>query len=567
MRKQILSHKTWNINGLASKRKVPIPQIRKAAANYYFDREAAMRAVRFFETQCYHFEGDLAGTPLKLERWERRIVWRTFGWKWRTGPQAGYRVVRELYIEVPRKNGKSFLCSCFALYLFFADKEMGAQVVSAAAETEQAAIVYDTAKQMVLQNPTLLRLVGTPYMRSMRVARTASTYKVLSAAPNTKHGKNIHGGIVDEVHAHKNRDLIDVLATSTSARNQSLMVYITTAGTDRDSICWEKHEYARSIIDGEFEDHSFYGVIFAADEDDDWTDPEVWLKANPNLGVSKKLDYMERECRKAQRSVEYENTFRRLELNQWTEQDIRWIPMRDWDDAPDPVAPQDLEREDCFIGLDLSSTTDLTALSVIFPKDIGETEWVEDEEGELYERSVVHMTVIPYFWFPEDNIKLKSRHDQKLFQKWIREGYMFASPGSVVDYDRVRKFIGRLAAIYNVREIALDPWNSTQLATQLEGDGFVVVPIRQGFASLSAPSKTLLELVLQRRIAHGAHPVLRWCAKNVAIESDAAGNIKPSKKKSTQKIDGIVATVTGLARVIAFKDDGFPYNKRGIITT
>ncbi len=556
----------WNLNGLASKRSHSFRDVRTRARRYYFDRAAAARAVKFFQTQCFHYEGEFAGQAFVLERWQLRIVRRVFGWKHRSGEEAGTRVVRELYVEVPRKNGKSFLCSAFAAYLLFADKELGAQVITAAADTSQAAIVYNAMKQMVLQNSLLSSLVGTPYRASMAVRSTASTLRVLSSKPNTKHGLNLHGGIIDELHAHKDRELLDVLLTSTSSRRQPLMVYITTAGHDRQSICWEKHEYALGIINEEFEDDSFFGVIFAAEETDDWTDPATWQKANPNLGISKKLPYLEKQCAKAQRSSEYENTFKQLELNIWTEQSVRWLPMVKWDQCATPVDSVALEKQECFLGLDLSSTTDLTAMVALFPQDSGQVEWIETDSGEMVEAKVFSVDVIPYFWVPKDNLGERTKAEEKRFRKWIDAGFLTATQGAVIDYGHIRNKIIELDKLYNIKEIAMDPWNATQLSTQLDGDGFTVVPFRQGFGSLSAPSKSLLEHVLSFRIAHGGHPVLRWCAGNVAIDKDPAGNIKPSKKRSLQKIDGIIALVCALGRAIAHKDDSSVYDRRGLVS-
>lgn len=557
----------WDLLGLAAKApRRSYREVKARTRRYYFDRVSAFRAIRFFEKQCYHSEGELAGQPLKLERWQRKIVARTFGWKHRYGEDAGSRVVRELYIEIPRKNGKSFLCSAFAAYLLFADQEPGAQIISAAADTKQAGIVYRAMREMVMQNELLTSLVGQTYRASMAVRSTASNFQVLSSKPNTKHGLNLHGGIIDELHAHKTRELTDVLVTGTGSRRQPLIVYITTAGTDRQSICWEKHEYALAIINRDFEDDSFYGVIFGAEEEDDWADPQTWYKANPNLLVSKKFGYMQRQFKKAQRSTEYENTFKQLDLDVWTEQAVRWLKMTDWDKCARVTNPEALKKRDCFIGLDLSANTDLTSMALIFPEMSKTPEWIELEDGTMAERFTLKIDVLPYFWVPEANLGNRAKVEEKRFRKWIAEGHMIATPGAQVDYERVRRTIHKLDEIYAIKEIAIDPWNAVHLSTLLDDDGFTVVPYRQGYASLSAPTKELEAMVLSNRIAHSGHPVLRWCAGNVAVEKDAAGNIKPSKKVSTQKIDGIVALVSGLGRVIAWKSDSSIYDERGIVT-
>ena len=298
-----------------------VTEIRKIcdSQRIFFNWKKARKAIRFFETYLIHVKGDKAGEALRLERWQRKILKRVFGWM----TAEDLRLVREVYIEIPRKNGKSFLGAGLALLLLYADKELGAEVVSAAADTEQAALVYDVAKQIVQNNPHLAKKTRA-FKRAMSILDTASKYQVLSSDAYTKHGKNLSGIVIDELHAQPNRELVDVLVTSTSSRKQPLTIYLTTAGYDRNSICYEKHEYAEKLLAGCITDYRFYPVIFAAARDDDWRNPKTWYKANPNLGISKRLDYMEAECKKAENNPAYENTFKRLDLNIWTEQDVRW---------------------------------------------------------------------------------------------------------------------------------------------------------------------------------------------------------------------------------------------------
>ncbi|HOX23422.1 MAG TPA: terminase large subunit, partial [Elusimicrobiales bacterium] len=305
---------------------------------YRFDAKAARKAERFFELYLTHVKGEWAGMPFKLERWQREIVRTLFGWK----RPDGTRRYRTCYIEIPRKNGKSSLCAGLALYLLMADREPSAEVYSAAADREQASIIFDIAKSMVsVSNELNLRL--KVFRKAIAYNKAMSSYKVLSADAYTKHGLNAHGIIFDELHAQPNRELWDVLATSTGARTQPLTVAITTAGFDRSSICWELHEYARRIKEGVIEDDSFLPVIYAADEGDDWRDPKTWRKANPNIGVSISEDYLKRECAKAENIPAYENTFRRLHLNQWTQQESRWLPMSAWEACGGQVIPEMLK--------------------------------------------------------------------------------------------------------------------------------------------------------------------------------------------------------------------------------
>ncbi len=514
-------------------------------SNFWFDENAANRAVIFFERYLKHTKGKWAGAKFELMDWQKNDIIRPlFGWK----RKDGTRKYRTAYIEIPRKNGKSTLSSGIALYLLFADNEYGAEIYSAAADREQAAIVFEIAKAMVEASPALKKRAKI-YKRSIVVPKTMSSYKVLSADAPTKHGLNAHGIIFDELHAQPNRELWDVLTTSTGAREQPLVVAITTAGYDKNSICWEQHDYARKVLDGIIDDPSFFAYMAAADENDDWRDPKTWKKANPGLGQTVKLEYLEQEAKKAEQIPAYQNTFRRLHLNQWTQQDERWLDMAAWDATAGVVNANKLIGHECYGGLDLASTTDIAALVLLFPMDNG------------------NYHILPYFWIPEANMKERIIRDKVPYDAWTRDGFIEATEGNVIDYGVIRKRINELGRIYNIKEIGHDPWNATQLSLELDGDGFTMVPIRQGFASLSSPTKELMNLVLSKKIKHGGNPVLRWMADNMVVKQDPAGNIKPDKSKSTEKIDGIVALIMAIDRATRHKEDKKSvYEERGIIT-
>lgn len=481
----------------------------------------------FFERLLVHTKGDWAGGAFKLQPWQRdEIIRPLFGWK----RPDGTRRYRRAYVEIPRKNGKSTLCAGIALYLLFADGEAGAEVFSAAADRDQASIVFDSAKTMAEASPQLIKRCK-PFKRSIVVPETNSFYRVLSADAYTKHGLNAHGIVFDELHAQPNRELYDVLNTSTGARKQPMMVMITTAGFDRNSICWEQHEYARQVRDGLIDDSSMFVYIAAADEGDDWTDPAIWAKANPGLGVTVSLEYMQEQCRQAMQSPAYQNTFRRLHLNQWTSQDSRWLDMTAWDacDAPLP----DLRGRVCYAGLDLASTTDIAALVLAFPPvAAGEPVWL-----------------LPYFWVPQENLIARGRKDRVAYDAWARDGLIEATPGNVIDYNYIERRIGEVARLYKLKEIAFDPWNASQTAQSMGNAGITMIEMRQGMASMTAPTKELNRLVLSGGIGHGGNLVLRWMADNVVVKSDAAGNLKPDKGMSRQRIDGIVAAIMGIDRL------------------
>ena len=401
---------------------------------------------------------------------------------------------------------------------------------------------------MVLAEPELLAR-GRVFLNNIVVEATGSELKVVSAEAYTKHGVNAHGVIIDELHAQPNRELVDVLTTSTGARRQPLIIYITTADFDRESICNEKYDYACKVRDGIIADPAFLPVIYEAQRDDDWTSPAVWARANPNLGVSVSREYLERECRRAQETPTYENTFKRLHLNLRTQQDVRWLSIEAWDACGDePVDESALDGQACFAGLDLSTTTDVSALALVFP----------DSDGTV--------AVVSRFWIPGDNAEKRERRDRVPYQTWCRQGLIDMTPGNVIDYDRIRSAINELGQRFDIREIAIDPWNSTQLALQLQGDGFEVVTFGQGFRDMTAPTKELEKLVISGKLHHGGHPVLRWMASNVAVETDAAGNLKPSKKKSTERIDGVVATIMALGRSMKQEQEYVSvYENRGVI--
>ncbi len=338
---------------------------------------------------------------------------------------------------------------------------------------------------------------------------------------------------------------------SGDARMQPLYFLITTAGTDTHSICYEIHQKAKDILDGRKIDPTFYPVIYGADDGDDWTDPKVWKKANPSLGITVGIDKVKAACESAKQNPAEENSFRQLRLNQWVKQAVRWMPMEKWDKCSFATNESGLEGRVCYGGLDLSSTTDITAFVLVFPPG--------DEDDKF--------VVLPYFWIPEENIDLRVRRDHVPYDVWERQGYLQTTEGNVVHYGFIEKFIENLGERFNIREIAFDRWGAVQMVQNLEGMGFTVVPFGQGFKDMSPPTKELMKLVLEEKIAHGGHPVLRWMMDNIFVRTDPAGNIKPDKEKSTEKIDGAVATVMALDRVIRCGNDASEsvYDKRGLL--
>ena len=514
----------------------------------YYDKDAADYAVGFIECLC-HTKGTWARKPFELIDWQEQIIRDIFG----TLKSNGYRQFNTAYIEIPKKQGKSELAAAVALLLTCGDGEERAEVYGCAADRQQASIVFNVAADMVRMCPALAKRVKIlDSQKRLIYLPTGSIYQVLSADVGNKHGFNTHGVVFDELHTQPNRKLFDVMTKgSGDARMQPLYFLITTAGNDTKSICYEIHQKAQDIIEGRKIDHTFYPVIYGADESDDWTDPETWKKANPSLGITVGIDKVRDACESAKQNPGEENAFRQLRLNQWVKQAVRWMPMDRWDKCAFATSEDDLEGRVCYGGLDLSSTTDITALVLVFPPEYEDDKYI----------------ILPYFWIPEDNLDLRVRRDHVPYDVWERQGFLQTTEGNVVHYGYIEKFIERLGERYNIREIAFDRWGAVQMVQNLESMGFTVVPFGQGFKDMSPPTKELMKLVLEEKVAHGGHPVLRWMMDNIFIRTDPAGNIKPDKEKSTEKIDGAVATIMALDRAIRCGNDtsASVYDSRGIL--
>ena len=517
------------------------------AKSSHYEKSKADVVVEFIQN-LRHTKGIWAGKPFTLLPWQEQIIRDVFG----VVKENGYRQFNTAYIEVPKKNGKSELAAAVALLLCCGDREERAEVYGCAADRQQASIVFEVAADMVRMCPALNKRVKILASQKRIVfLPTNSFYQVLSAEAYSKHGFNIHGVVFDELHTQPNRQLFDVMTKgSGDARMQPLYFLITTAGTDTHSICYETHQKAKDILEGRKIDPTFYPVIYGADESEDWTDPKVWKKANPSLGETIGIDKVRDACNSAKQNPGEENSFRQLRLNQWVKQAVRWMPMIAWDKCAFNVDPEELEGRVCYGGLDLSSTTDITAFVLVFPP-------LDDEDT---------FKVLPYFWLPEDNVSLRVNRDHVPYDLWVRQDLVETTEGNVVHYAEIERFITKLGEKYNIREIAYDRWGATMLVQQLEGEGFTVVPFGQGFKDMSPPTKELMKLVLEQRIAHGGHAVLRWMMDNIFIRTDPAGNIKPDKEKSTEKIDGAVAMIMALDRAIRCGNDtgASVYDQRGI---
>ena len=508
---------------------------------FYFDKKAASKAINFIETFCTHTKGELTGTPLLLEDWQKKIIGDLFGWK----QENGLRKYRTAYIQIGRKNGKTTLASSIALLMLFMDKERGSEIYCAASDRAQSGLVFEIAKGMILNNKELSSRAKV-FRNSITNESKGNFFQAISSDSNTKHGFNANCIIYDELHTAKNRDLYDTLLTSTGARIEPLFISITTAGYDKNSICYEVYNYAKQVKDKLIVDESFYSAIYEADIDDDITDEEVWKKANPNYGISLRKEYMKRESQRAMDVPSYQNTFKRLMLNMWTDSQTAWIGAKEWELCEGEVDLQKLKNKECYLGLDLASTRDISALVLLFK---------EDEK----------FIIVPYFFIPEENAKKRSERDKVDYVTWIRDNHCIATSGDVCDYNFIKQKILDLGKEYLIQSICYDRWNASQLVIDLQNEGVPMEPLGMGFRSLSAPSKQLEALILGKEIIHDGNPVLKWMIANTVMEEDAAGNIKPSKKKSTEKIDGTTALVSALACFMTEGGYNSIYDDRGLL--
>jgi phage terminase large subunit-like protein len=521
------------------------PTIYKADGSVY-NKGAADDAVTFIGC-LNHTKGEWYGTPFDLIDWQEQIVRDVFGIQ----KSNGYRQFNSAYVEIPKKQGKSELAAAIALLLTCGDYEHGGEVYGCASDRQQASIVFDVAVEMVEQCPALKSRIK-PLLSQKRLIYKplGSFYQVLSAEAYTKHGLNVHGVVFDELHAQPNRQLFDVMMHgSGDARKQPLFFLISTAGTDRHSICWEVHQKAEDILAWRKIDPTFYPVIYSAPDEADWMSEKVWKQVNPSLGITVEIDKLRTACESAKSNPAEENLFRQLRLNQWVKQSVRWMPMTKWDVCGFPVDADSLRGRVCYGGLDLSSTTDITAFVLVFPPL---------EDGGKFE-------ILPFFWIPEDNIDQRVRRDHVPYDIWEKQGFLCTTEGNVVHYGYIENFIDELGAKYNIREIAFDRWGAVQMVQNLEGLGFTVVPFGQGFKDMSPPTKEFMRLTLEENLAHGGHPVLRWMVDNIFVRTDPAGNVKPDKEKSTEKIDGAVATIMALDRAIRNQGGESVYAERGLL--
>lgn len=505
-------------------------------------RSPSGRFLEFCREHLVHVKGPDTGKPLVLAPWQiQQIVKPLFD----TRLPDNRRQYRTCYLTCPRKQGKSTLGAALALYLTYADGEGGAEIISAAGSADQAAIIFDTAAAMVARSPALSAMTMS-YRRELRVPSLGASYRVISAEAGTAQGLNLHAAIIDELHVWPNRDLYDALVMATGARTQPLVFIATTAGDDEHGICAEVHRRAEAVRDGLAPDPTLLPVIYAAPKEADWQNEAVWRACNPALGKFRSLEEMRSAARQALEVPGREAPFRRFYLNQWgVNQATRWLDLAAWDAGATgtPLVP----GRPAFLGLDLSTNKDLSALACLVPDGAGGYD------------------VRVEFWCPEAGVTRRSEVDRVPYAQWVAEGHLTATPGDTIEYPFIEARMRALMAEYDVQEIGVDPWNARGWIAQWARDGLPTVTVEQSMKFLSSASKELERLILRHALRHDGNPVLRWCVSNAVADYDANENVKPTKdlKKSHGRIDGVSAIVTALARAI-MATSGSVYDSRGL---
>ena len=509
---------------------------------WYFDRKAAQRAISFIE-RLKHTKGQWAGLRFKLEPWQQFIIWNIFGWKMADGT----RRFRYAYVEIARKNGKTALSAGIGLYMLFADGESRPEVYSAATVKDQARICFSDAVEIV--KATDLKNYLTTYRNSIVYELKGGMMKPLSSDYGTHDGLNPSCGIIDEFHAHKDSGMFDVIKSAFGARKQPLMFIITTAGFNKAGACYAYRDNVIKILRGINEDDTLFGIIYTMDANEEWDNPQMWIKSNPNLGVSLFPNYLEDQVNDAKNRPEAVRNVMTKNVNLWVDAEKTWILDDAWMKCVGTTEIEDLRGCECWGGLDLSNVSDITAFVLIFH---------ENDKFQL----------LPFFWIPEEKMLEKIRKENINYDLWVKAGFVKVTSGNVLDYEFVKADILQIVEIYDLQSSAYDRWNSSQTIIDLQNEGMECNPFGQGYGSMSAPSKEFEKLVLSEKIEHFGNPVLRWMLSSTLIKTDPAGNIKPDKEKSVQKIDGIVASIMALGEWMTAQaeDDNDPYSKRGMLS-
>lgn len=501
---------------------------------YYYDEKAANSAISFMEGYLKFVEGDVAGKPFELGQWQiDDIVKPIFGLK---HIDSGLRRYREVYIEVPRKNSKTTFCAALALTFLVLDKEGGKQIIGAAYGREQAGLVFRIAKQMV-ETSDKLKSVLKCYKNSITYG--FDSYKIISKEANTGHGLNPYIVIFDELHTQKDRELYDVLLSGMGARSQPMLICITTAGSDRSSICYDRHDYAIKVNSGQIVDDAFLGVIYAASPDDDIYSVKTWRKANPNYGISVKPEFLRREALQAKQSVAYENTFKRLYLNIWTSSVDGYISDLVWQKNKSDYI--DLEGEECWAGMDFSSTEDITALALFFPK---------------------YKAIRSWYWLPKEKGRNSADKNNIYYFDWLKKGLIRETEGNAIDKDIVAEDTLEIFKKYRPEKVAYDRFNAIDVVSKLYNADLDCESYDQSPKQLNPPTKELFAMAMKGELNHGGDPIMRWMVGNAEVFKDTNDNwkIMKNRKHPEKKVDGLVAAIMAIGQWIS---DTNPRDNKG----
>jgi phage terminase large subunit-like protein len=523
---------------------------------YIYDDKLADQAVRFFYL-LRHIEGEWKGKHFELADWQEwDIIRPLLGWRHK---ETGFRRYRTAYIEIPRRNSKSTMAAGLAAYGFLADQEHRGQIFSAATKEEQALIVWEMARDMIMASPELREYIEV-FKRSLFCPRLGSKFKPLGRDSHTQDGLSVHMGVIDEYHAHKNSDMLDVLSSGRGSRRQPILIIITTAGFGTHCPCKKESDLVKRIINGMAQNDQYFGYITTVDDPTKWDDPIEWQKANPNLGLSVYVDGFKAEFEEAKMSPAKQNAFKAKKLNVWTEQSTRWISMEMFNQCNGPVDWSKLHGKRCYGGLDLGISRDLSALALAFVEDQPKLQKVED--GKLLQPKVY---LYLKFWVPEETLWERSRIEGVPYAQWRDEGWIATTPGNATRYDIIRKDINELAGQFKIEELAVDRAHAHQLMTELADDGLTIFKHTQNMMAMNFPCRSFEELILTKRLQHGDNPVLAWQVSNVAIVRDGNENIKVVKDKSGDRVDGVVAAAMAIGRLLAAPPpQTFIYNMRDV---
>ena len=530
---------------------------------YHFDKIRAEKVIDFIQIFCIHVKGVKAPDPLELEPWQQFIIWVIFGWV----DEKGYRRFNNVFIEVGKKNGKSTMVAGIGLYMTAGDDEEGAEVYSAATTKDQAKVVFrEYARAMVVKSEELQK-VFTAYAASITDKNETSTFRALSSDVDTLDGKNVHCAIIDEYHAHKTDGVYKVMSDGMSARTQPMTIIITTAGFDPDVPCVDEEDYAKRVLEGRAKNDNYFGIIYTLDKDDDWTNKEVWKKANPCLGVSKQQKAMDRDFRKALDMPAEQAKFKNKNLNIWTRNTTGWINPEDWEILEGDYRLEDMVGQHAYAAIDLSTTLDTASYTLCFPMTPAAEE--NEEETDQEEKKNIYRLFTRVF-LPEWELAEREKRERFEWQRMADGGYVTLTAGRIIDYDYIQVCLEKDLDDFDIREIAYDPWNASQFITNLEKLGLEekLVEFPQGWKYISPAAKDFQTKIHEKSLEVQRNPVVAWMMGNTEVKHDPNGNIRPVKPKTrsiARHIDSTFSQFMATDRAVRNKDEESVYEKRGAL--